>query len=104
MTKKQVTTRKMVISAMLAAMYVALCFLKIRIGTLQITVSSLPVIMGGLLFGPLWGFAVGFALGLVLLATTRPVAGKWYLYPLFPFHRKELSHLLLRHPTNRDNT
>ena len=41
-------------------MYVALCFLKIRIGTLQITVSSLPVIIGGLLFGPLWGFAVGF--------------------------------------------
>ncbi len=60
MTKKQITTRKMVISAMLAAMYVALCFLKIRIGTLQITVSSLPVIIGGLLFGPLWGFAVGF--------------------------------------------
>lgn len=60
MTKKQITTRKMVVSAMLAAMYVALCFAKIRIGTLQITVSSLPVIMGGLLFGPLWGFAVGF--------------------------------------------
>ncbi|MBQ3102788.1 MAG: ECF transporter S component [Oscillospiraceae bacterium] len=60
MKKSQITTRKLVISAMLAAMYVALCFAKIRIGTLQITVSSLPVIMGGLLFGPLWGFAVGF--------------------------------------------
>ncbi len=53
-------TRKLVASAMLAAMYVALCFSKIRIGTLQITASSLPVILGGLLFGPLWGFAVGF--------------------------------------------
>ena len=59
MTQKQITTRKMVISAMLAAMYVALCFAKIRIGTLQITVSSLPVIMSGLLFGPWWGFTVG---------------------------------------------
>ncbi len=63
--------------------------------------------MGILIFAGLfgwWGFAVGFALGLVLLATTRLVAGKWYLYPLFPFHGKELSHLLLRHPSNRNNT
>ncbi|MBQ3103178.1 MAG: spore germination protein [Oscillospiraceae bacterium] len=44
-----------------------------------------------------WGFAAGFALGLLLLATTRPVAGKWYLDPLFPFRPKALSHLLLRH-------
>jgi len=51
-----------------------------------------------------WGFILGFALGLVMLALTRPVAGKWYLYPLFPFHGKELSHLLLRHPSNRNNT
>ena len=64
MTKRQLATRKMVVSAMLAAMYVALCFLKIRIGTLQITVSSLPVIMGGLLLarcGALqWGLLAAF--------------------------------------------
>lgn len=51
-----------------------------------------------------WGFAAGVVLGLLMLATTKPVAGKWYLSPVFPFDAKALSRLLLRHPTNGSNT
>ena len=51
---------------------------------------------------------VGFALGivgiLVLVATTKPLVGKGYLYPLIPFDGKKLKALLHRRPISRDNT
>ncbi len=51
-----------------------------------------------------WGFVLG-ALGiLALLATTKPLVGKGYLYPLIPFHGKALRRLIFREPISRDNT
>ena len=41
---------------------------------------------------------------LVLLATTKPLVGHGYLYPLIPFNGKALRRLLVREPINRDNT
>lgn len=52
----------------------------------------------------LWGFLLG-VLGIVLLlVTTKPILGRSYLYPLFPFHGKALWRLLVREPISPDNT
>ena len=51
-----------------------------------------------------WGFVLGFLGILVLLATTRPLVGKGYLYPLIPFNGLALRRLLMREPISRDNT
>ena len=51
-----------------------------------------------------WGFAVGVAGILTLVAVTKPLAGKGYLYPLIPFNGKALKALLHRRPIRRDNT
>lgn len=51
-----------------------------------------------------WGFGAGTALILVLIATTRPLVGKGYLYPLIPFDGKALSAILRRRPISRENT
>ena len=51
-----------------------------------------------------WGFILGVVGILVLLATTKPMVGKGYLYPLIPFNGKALRRLLIREPISRDNT
>jgi len=51
-----------------------------------------------------WGFLLGSLGILLLLATTKPLVGKGYLYPLIPFSGKALRRLLIREPINRDNT
>ena len=55
----------------------------------------------------LWDW-VGFALGVVgifaLVASTKPVLGRSYLYPLIPFRPKVLRRILHRQPISRDNT
>lgn len=51
-----------------------------------------------------WGLAAGLVLFIVLLATTRPILGKGYLYPLVPFNGKALRRILMRHPINKDNS
>lgn len=51
-----------------------------------------------------WGFCLGFVGILVLLATTKPLVGHGYLYPLIPFNGTALRRLLLREPISRDNT
>lgn len=38
----------------------------------------------------LYGFIAGIALNIVLLFTNKTLSGKSYMYPLFPFHPKEL--------------
>ena len=50
------------------------------------------------------GLFLGCAAILAMLAATRPIAGKGYLYPLWPFDGKKLRALLLRRPISRDNT
>ena len=39
-----------------------------------------------------------------LLATTKAIVGKGYLYPLCPLDKKALFALLVRKPISRDNT
>jgi len=51
-----------------------------------------------------WGFLLGTLGILVLLATTKPLVGRGYLYPLIPFNGKALWRLLVREPISRDNT
>ncbi|MBR3569424.1 MAG: spore germination protein [Oscillibacter sp.] len=51
-----------------------------------------------------WGFVGGVIGFIVLLATTKPMFGKGYLYPLIPFNAKALRRLFLRVPISRDNT
>ncbi len=51
-----------------------------------------------------WGFLLGLVGIVVLLATTKPLVGKGYLYPLIPFNGQALRRLLLREPISRDNT
>ncbi len=51
-----------------------------------------------------WGFAAGVLLMLVLIATTRTVSGKSYLYPLFPFNARQFKQLFIREPISRRNT
>lgn len=51
-----------------------------------------------------WGFAAGVLLMLVILATTRTVTGRKYLYPLLPFNRAAFVRLLLRRPIDNQNS
>ena len=51
-----------------------------------------------------WGFVLGSLGILVLLATTKPLVGKGYLYPLLPFNGRALWRLIAREPISRDNT
>ncbi|MCI9578718.1 MAG: spore germination protein [Oscillibacter sp.] len=51
-----------------------------------------------------WGYGLGILGILILLATTKPLVGRGYLYPLIPFHGKALWRLLVREPISRDNT
>ena len=52
----------------------------------------------------LWGLVAGAVLFITLLLTTKPVLGKGYLYPLYPFDGKALGRILIRQPINRDNS
>ena len=51
-----------------------------------------------------WGFLLGTLGIILLLATTKPLVGRGYLYPLVPFNGRALRRLLMREPINRDNT
>ncbi len=51
-----------------------------------------------------WGYGLGLLGILILLATTKPLVGRGYLYPLIPFNGKALRRLLVREPISRDNT
>ena len=51
-----------------------------------------------------WGFAAGCILAIALVASTKTVVGKGYLYPLIPFNGKQLRRILRRRPISRENT
>ena len=51
-----------------------------------------------------WGFGFGLLGALVLVATTKPLVGPGYLYPLIPFNWEALRGLLIRRPISRKNT
>ena len=41
---------------------------------------------------------------ILLLATTKPLVGRGYLYPLCPFDGKALGRLMIRQPINKKNS
>ena len=51
-----------------------------------------------------YGFFAGYAIVFVLIATTRTVSGRGYLYPLFPFNAEKLRRLLIRRPISAQNS
>ena len=51
-----------------------------------------------------WGLAAGIVGFLLLLASTKPILGRGYLYPLCPFDSKALGRLLVRQPISKKNT
>ena len=65
-------------------------------------VRMLFLILVALLDG--WGLALGTVGLLVMLATTKPILGRGYLYPVCPFDGKALGRLLVRQPISRKNT
>ena len=52
----------------------------------------------------IWGFAVGVVLSIALIASTKTVVGKGYLYPLVPFNGKQLRRIMRRRPISKENT
>ena len=51
-----------------------------------------------------WGFIGGILGILTLIASTRPLIGKGYLYPFIPFNGKDLWALLHHRPIDRNNS
>ena len=47
------------------------------------------------------GYLLGIILTLISIVTTPVSFGSKYLWPLYPFHKKALSRLLFRYPTNK---
>ena len=52
-------TKKLVLNALLIAMYVLLSYISLNLANMKITLSGLPIIVGGLLFGPVSGLEIG---------------------------------------------
>lgn len=52
----------------------------------------------------LWGFIIGLVIVMLVIAFTKTVTGRGYLYPLIPFNGKAISRLLIRHSISKDNT
>ncbi len=52
--------RKLTVDALLIAMCAILGTISIDLGNIKITLESIPIILAGLLFGPIDGMAVGF--------------------------------------------
>ena len=52
----------------------------------------------------LYGFIIGTLAVSLLMAFTKTMTGRGYLYPLIPFNGKAMSRLLFRHSINKDNT
>ena len=73
------STRKMVTIAMLTAVYVVLNFAgTVRLGWINISVASLPVIVGAMLYGPVGGLLVGL-LGQLLTYGVTATTILWIL-------------------------
>ena len=52
----------------------------------------------------LWGFIAGLVIVILVIAFTKTVTGRGYLYPLIPFNGKAISRLLIRQSISKDNT
>ncbi len=55
-------------------------------------------------FFGIWGLIGGTLIWLMILFSTRSIAGKRYLYPFLPFDRKAVLRLFFRHRSGREKT
>lgn len=51
-----------------------------------------------------WGLVGGVIGWIVLLASTKPILGRGYLYPICPFDGKALGRLMIRQPISKKNS
>lgn len=56
---QKLTPKELCVNSMLAAMCAVLGYLSIDTGNLKVTLESVPIIIGAVLYGPLCGVAVG---------------------------------------------
>lgn len=96
---KKMKTQTLVVSALLMAMHVVLSIWSINLPFMKINLSGLPIIIGGLLFGPAIGTIVGFLghflyqmLSYGLMATTIiwviPIAVRGLIIGLYAKYKK----------------
>lgn len=57
--------------------------------------TRMLILIGVFVFG-IWGGVIGFALSLLMLATTKTLVGTSYLYPLIPFNKDAAKKLFFR--------
>lgn len=55
-------------------------------------------------FFNVWGFVAGTLAVILVMAFTKTLTGRGYLFPLVPFNAKALSRLLIRRSISKDNT
>ena len=70
MGKSELKTKQIAIDAMMAAMCALLGYIALDFGTMKITVEELPVILTGLMYGPVDGMLVG-AIGTLIYQILR---------------------------------
>lgn len=62
--------------------------------------SRITVIILTALFG-VWGYIAGYVLMIIIIATTKTIEGRKYLYPLIPFDAKAIKSLIVRKSINK---
>ena len=69
MNRKKVSAQKIVYTAIFVALVVILQFAGsyIKIGPISISLVLIPIVLGGILLGPLVGLLLGFTFGLITL-------------------------------------
>lgn len=61
MKKTHLSIHTVAYVGVMAALYFALSFLSIKLGNMKLSVAGLPIVVSGLLLGPLAGFLTGLA-------------------------------------------
>ena len=69
--------------------------------TFAIKFSRMTLLILCGMFG-FWGFIGGIVLLLIIMLSTKTVAGDKYFYPLIPFNWKKLKNLLFRTRLSKD--
>lgn len=68
--KQGISTHRLCMDAMLAALCAVLGYVSLDLGNMKITFESLPILLGALMFGPVDGFAAG-AVGTLIYQLLR---------------------------------
>lgn len=77
-------TKNLTGMAIFSAIVIVLQFLSnyIQLGTVSITLSLIPIVIGSILFGPLAGAFLGFINGIVVLLSPSTIAVFFSLHPI----------------------